>query len=77
MRLGYLENIDPAYNDRNGVPVRGIIYGGRDSDTSVPIEEALDWKSGIILKACTLRIRDNLGNHRTRGCPGPSADGQP
>ncbi len=54
MRLGYLENIDPAYNDRNGVPVRGIIYGGRDSDTSVPIEEALDWKSGIILKACTL-----------------------
>jgi phosphoenolpyruvate carboxykinase (GTP) len=54
LRLGYLENIDPAYNDRNGVPVKGIIYGGRDSDTSVPIEEAADWKSGIILKACTL-----------------------
>ena len=54
LRLGYLENIDPAFNDRNGVLVRGIIYGGRDSDTSVPIEEAADWKSGIILKACTL-----------------------
>ncbi len=54
LRLGYLENIDPAYNDRNGVLVRGIIYGGRDSDTSVPIEESADWKSGIILKACTL-----------------------
>lgn len=54
MRLGYLENIDPAFNDRNGVVVKGIIYGGRDSDTSAPIEEAADWKSGILLKACTL-----------------------
>ncbi len=54
LRLGYLENIDPAYNDKNGVVVKGIIYGGRDSDTSVPIEESPDWKSGIILKACTL-----------------------
>jgi phosphoenolpyruvate carboxykinase (GTP) len=54
LRLGYLENIDPAYEDKNGVPVRGIIYGGRDSDTSAPIEESADWKSGIILKACTL-----------------------
>lgn len=54
LRLGYLENIDPAFNDKNGVLVSGIIYGGRDSDTSVPIEESADWKSGIILKACTL-----------------------
>jgi phosphoenolpyruvate carboxykinase (GTP) len=54
LRLGYLENIDPAYNDGNGVLVRGIIYGGRDSNTSVPIEESADWESGILLKACTL-----------------------
>jgi phosphoenolpyruvate carboxykinase (GTP) len=54
LRLGYLENIDPVYNDKNGVLVRGIVYGGRDSDTSVPIEESADWQSGIILKACTL-----------------------
>ena len=54
LRLGYLENIDPAYNDKNGVLVQGIIYGGRDSDTSVPIEESSGWKNGIILKACTL-----------------------
>jgi phosphoenolpyruvate carboxykinase (GTP) len=54
IRLGYLENIDPVFNDKNGVLVEGIIYGGRDSDTSAPIEEAPDWESGIILKACTL-----------------------
>ncbi len=54
LRLGYLENIDPVYNDKNGVLVQGIVYGGRDSDTSVPIEESTDWESGIVLKACTL-----------------------
>ncbi len=54
IRLNYLENIDPAYKDKNGVLVEGIVYGGRDSDTSVPIEEAPDWESGIIVKACTL-----------------------
>ncbi|MEM5787417.1 MAG: phosphoenolpyruvate carboxykinase (GTP) [Syntrophobacteraceae bacterium] len=54
LRLGYLENIDPAYEDKNGVLVQGIIYGGRDSDTCVPIEESPDWKSGIVIKACTL-----------------------
>lgn len=54
LRLGYLENIDPAYNDKNGVLVQGIIYGGRDSDTSAPIEESPDWERGIIIKACTL-----------------------
>lgn len=54
LRLQYLENLDQAYQDKNGVPVHGIIYGGRDSDTCVPIEESPDWKSGIIIKACTL-----------------------
>ena len=54
LRLHYLDNIDPAYNDKDGVVVGGIVYGGRDSDTSVPIEESFNWTDGIILKACTL-----------------------
>ncbi len=54
IRLEYLENIDPVYEDKNGVVVGGIVYGGRDSDTSVPIEQSFSWSDGIILKACTL-----------------------
>ena len=54
IRMEYLGNLDPDWNDRNGVLVGGIIYGGRDSDTSVPVEESFDWQNGIILKACTL-----------------------
>ncbi len=32
----------------------GVIYGGRDSDTCVPVEEAFDWTHGIITKAASL-----------------------
>ncbi len=35
--LKNLANLDQRANDPNGVPVGGIIYGGRDSDTSVPV----------------------------------------
>lgn len=55
MRLDYLENFDEkGFNKVDGVKVSGVLYGGRDSDTSVPIEESPDWKDGILLKACTL-----------------------
>ncbi|MCK4256181.1 phosphoenolpyruvate carboxykinase (GTP), partial [candidate division WOR-3 bacterium] len=31
-----------------------MIYGGRDSDTWVPVEEAFDWTHGIITKGASL-----------------------
>ncbi|MGI6167869.1 MAG: phosphoenolpyruvate carboxykinase (GTP) [Eubacteriales bacterium] len=55
MRLDYLDNIDKeGFESKTGVKVEGILYGGRDSDTTVPIEESPDWKDGILMKACTL-----------------------
>ena len=54
VRLDDVSNIDTAYEDPMGVVVDGLIYGGRDSDSSVPIEESFDWTHGIITKACTL-----------------------
>ena len=54
MRLDYLDNIDEVYNDVNGVAVDAVVYGGRDSDTTSPIEESRDWKEGIVIKAVTL-----------------------
>lgn len=52
--LKNLDNVDPKLDDPNGVPVSGIIYGGRDSDTLVPVEESFDWVSGIVTKAASL-----------------------
>jgi phosphoenolpyruvate carboxykinase (GTP) len=54
IRMQYLENLDKNWNNKEGVPVGGVIYGGRDSDTCVPVEESRSWEDGIIFKACTL-----------------------
>lgn len=53
-RLDILPNIDASLNDPLGVEVQGIIYGGRDSDTSVPVEEAFDWTHGVVMKGACL-----------------------
>jgi phosphoenolpyruvate carboxykinase (GTP) len=51
IRLDALENIDPRANDPAGVPVQAIIYGGRDSDTTIPVVESLSWPHGVFLGA--------------------------
>jgi len=54
IRLKDLENVDPNLENPEGVEVKGLIYGGRDSDTSVPVEQALSWEQGVIIKAASL-----------------------
>jgi len=49
-----LENRDPEMENPEGVKVSGMIYGGRDSDTWVPVEESFDWEHGIITKGASL-----------------------
>ena len=51
MRLAELENADPNYDHRKGVIVEGVLYGGRDSDTNVPVSEALSWEHGVYMGA--------------------------
>jgi len=54
INLRLLPNLDPIIEDPHGVRVDGIVYGGRDSDTCVPVEEAFDWDHGIITKGAAL-----------------------
>ncbi|MCD6175412.1 MAG: phosphoenolpyruvate carboxykinase (GTP), partial [Planctomycetes bacterium] len=54
IRLNALDNVDPELENPNGVETGGIIYGGRDSDTQVPIEQAFDWTEGIIAKGASI-----------------------
>jgi phosphoenolpyruvate carboxykinase (GTP) len=51
MCLSELENIDSKANDPEGVVIQGILYGGRDTDTYVPICEALNWEHGVYIGA--------------------------
>jgi len=54
IRLSALSNRDPRADDPGGVPVGGIIYGGRDSDTWVPVQQSFDWTHGVITMGASL-----------------------
>ncbi len=54
VRISALSNRDPQADAPEGVPVGGVIYGGRDSDTLVPIEQAFDWTEGIVAKGASI-----------------------
>ncbi|MHC4562742.1 MAG: phosphoenolpyruvate carboxykinase (GTP) [Planctomycetota bacterium] len=54
IRIGALANRDERADDPAGVPVGGIIYGGRDSDTCVPVQQSFDWAHGIITMGASL-----------------------
>ncbi|MBU7025638.1 MAG: phosphoenolpyruvate carboxykinase (GTP) [Theionarchaea archaeon] len=54
LELKILDTVDLKLDDPGGVVVEGIIYGGRDSDTWVPVEEAFDWVHGVITKGAAL-----------------------
>ncbi|MCP4763426.1 MAG: phosphoenolpyruvate carboxykinase (GTP) [archaeon] len=49
--ISELENADPHLNDPKGVKIQGLFYGGRDSDTNVPIYQSLNWEHGIYIGA--------------------------
>jgi len=52
--LKNFNNLDPTLHDPKGVEIGGMVYGGRDSDTWVPIKEAFDWAHGIIAYGASL-----------------------
>ncbi len=54
IRLKALKNVDSHYNEPYGVEIKGIIYGARDSDTSVPVEQSFDWLHGVLTKGATI-----------------------
>lgn len=51
LRISELDNADENYDNPDGVAIDGIFYGGRDSDTNVPVAESLSWEHGVFLGA--------------------------
>ena len=52
--LRALPNCSKRLDDAGGIEVGGVIYGGRDSDTWVPVQQAFDWTHGIIAYGASL-----------------------
>jgi len=65
--IGALHNCDPHLDDPDGVPVAGIMYGGRDSDTSVPVKEAFDWAHGVITMGAAIESETTAATLDTPG----------
>ena len=51
LKIKDVKNCDENYNSKDGVPIKGIIFGGRDSDTSVPVAETFSWNHGVFYGA--------------------------
>ena len=54
IRLKELKNCDDKLEDPDGVEIKGVVYGGRDSDTSVPVQQSFDWSHGILTMGAAL-----------------------
>jgi len=54
VKMADLDNADEDWDNPKGLPLGGIIYGGRDSDTNVPVREAYSWEHGICTMGATL-----------------------
>lgn len=52
--LEHFRNLDKHLNDPHGVTLSAVVYGGRDSDTWVPVEESFNWEHGIVTKGASL-----------------------
>ncbi|MDP8229783.1 MAG: phosphoenolpyruvate carboxykinase (GTP) [Candidatus Gorgyraea atricola] len=54
IQLKDLKNCDGNLENPDGVEIGGIIYGGRDSDTSVPVAQSFDWAHGILAQGAAI-----------------------
>jgi phosphoenolpyruvate carboxykinase (GTP) len=54
LKISDLDNMDVNLENPEGIKLDGIIYGARDADTWLPVEEAFDWEHGVLTKGAIL-----------------------
>lgn len=57
-------SLDPAWDSQGGVPLSGIIFGGRRERVIPLVLESLSWEHGVFLGAC-------LSSEKTAAATGP------
>ncbi len=67
IKLETLKNCDSELENSKGVEIRGIIYGGRDSDTWPPVFESFNWRHGVITIGASLESETTAATLGERG----------
>lgn len=67
--LKALANCDPELNNPNGVPLAGIMYGGRDAHAYVPVQQGFDWVHGIVAYGAALETETTFAIVGQEGVP--------
>jgi phosphoenolpyruvate carboxykinase (GTP) len=67
--LKALENCDPELNNPQGVELRGVMYGGRDTKAYVPVQQSFDWEHGIIAYGASLETETTFATVGQEGIP--------
>jgi len=52
--LRALANCDSELDNPDGVVLGGIVYGGRDARSYVPVQQGFDWRHGIVMYGAAL-----------------------
>ncbi|MBU0693383.1 MAG: phosphoenolpyruvate carboxykinase (GTP) [Candidatus Omnitrophica bacterium] len=67
--LKALESVDPELDNPQGVALAGIMYGGRDAKSYVPVQQSFDWEHGIIAYGAALETETTFATIGKEGVP--------
>ncbi len=67
--LKALANCDPEIDNPEGVVLSGIMYGGRDARSYVPVQQSFDWNHGIVAYGASLETETTFAIVGKEGLP--------
>jgi len=67
--LKALANCDPDLENPEGIVLGGIMYGGRDPRSYVPVQQSFDWQHGIIAYGASLETETTFATIGKEGVP--------
>ncbi|MFH0731708.1 MAG: phosphoenolpyruvate carboxykinase (GTP) [Candidatus Omnitrophota bacterium] len=67
--LQALDSVDQQLNNPTGVELSGIMYGGRDAKSYVPVQQSFDWEHGIIAYGASLETETTFATIGKEGVP--------
>ncbi|MFC1918004.1 phosphoenolpyruvate carboxykinase (GTP) [Chloroflexota bacterium] len=65
--LNVLANCDPELENPAGVELGGILYGGRDYRSYVPVQQGFDWEHGIVAYGAALETETTFATIEAEG----------